>query len=348
MSQVGCSTFTFGKNIHRLPPKQRVLVTGGAGFIGSNLIEHLIAHNHQVTCLDNFLTGKMENLSGFIGNPNFELIEGDIRDPRDCAKACKNKQIIFHQAALGSVPRSIHDPILSAEINIMGSLHLLLAARDAGVPRYVYASSSSVYGDDPALPKVENETGRPLSPYATTKYCNELFAHNFAEHYNMTCVGLRYFNVFGPRQDPSSLYAAVIPKFTSCLLHEEAPTIFGDGSNSRDFTYIKNVIHANLLAATYAPAHQNFDVFNVACGIRVSINDLFASIRKELTRYNPRIQDISPIYTDNRAGDVPHSNASIDKGHTLMGYTPIFNFDAALKSTLEWYVDNHTTIPVQI
>ncbi len=317
--------------------KSKVLVTGGAGFIGSALIETLLVSDNEVVCLDNFATGKRENLAGFSGNKNFRFIEGDIRNLNDCLKATSGVQYVLHQAALGSVPRSVKDPITTNEVNISGFLNMLTAARDAGVKRFVYASSSSVYGDHPALPKFEENTGSPLSPYAVTKKVNELYAKVFGELYGMETIGLRYFNVFGRRQDPDGQYAAVIPRFVKSLIQHEAPMIFGDGSQTRDFTYIENVVQANLKAAVVSNPEAYNTAFNVACGDRVTLNDLYTFLRNGLAEFDPAIEAITPVYADARQGDIPHSLASIEKTSRLLGYNPQFNLKQGLEHSVKWY-----------
>jgi UDP-N-acetylglucosamine 4-epimerase len=318
----------------------RVLVTGGAGFIGSNLIDDLLNQNNEVVCLDNFSNGKRENIAHHSGNSRFTLIEGDIRDLGICHKACDGIDYVLHQAALGSVPRSIKDPVLSTEVNIMGSLNMLVAARDAKVKRFVYAASSSTYGDSKILPKVEDKIGRPLSPYAITKYVNELYAANFSEIYGMQTVGLRYFNVFGRRQDPFGAYAAVIPKFVMALMKHEGPVINGDGSYSRDFTYVDNVIQANQLAALADKPEAINTVYNVACGERTNLNELFEVLRENLAQFDPRIADVEVCHGSNREGDIPHSLADIGKAKNLLGYEPQFSFNAGIEAAAKWYFEN--------
>ena len=317
-----------------------VLVTGGAGFIGSNIIEKLLKQNNKIVCLDNFSTGKRENISYFLNNCNFNFIEGDIRDLVTCHKAVSGVEIVLHQAALGSVPRSIKDPLTSNEVNIQGFLNILVAARDAGVKRIIYAASSSTYGDSKELPKFEERIGNPLSPYAVTKYANELYASVFAKTYNMEIIGLRYFNVFGPRQDPFGAYAAVIPLFVKNLINLTSPKINGDGSFSRDFTYIANVVQANELAATVESPEAKNTVYNVACGAQTSLNELFAILKELLQQYNPEISKISPNYGPERIGDVPHSLASIEKAQTLLGYYPTHQIKEGLREAIDWYWNN--------
>jgi len=318
----------------------KVLVTGGAGFIGSNLTDALLALGNDVTVLDNFSTGKRENLAHLAGNPAFTLIEGDIRDMETCRRAVAGKDFVFHEAALGSVPRSIKDPMTSTAVNILGFVNMLYASQEAGIKRFVYAASSSTYGDSKALPKVEDRIGKPLSPYAITKYVNELYAGNFHDLYGIDTIGLRYFNVFGRRQDPFGAYAAVIPKFVIALLKHEAPVINGDGSYSRDFTYVDNVIQANLRAMSVQdPAALN-QVYNVAFGERTTLNELYAALRTNLAKFDPAIAAIEPKYGPNRAGDIPHSLASIEKAKTLLGYAPEFSAAAGLQQAAEWYFKN--------
>lgn len=325
------------KNCSGLLHGRRILVTGGAGFIGSNLCEHLLQNGNTVCCLDNFATGKHENIAECLKYPAFTLIEGDIRDREICRQACDGQELVLHQAALGSVPRSVADPMTSTDVNVTGFVSMLFAAKEAGIRRFVYASSSSVYGDSAELPKVEERIGRQLSPYAITKYANELYAANFSQLYGIETVGLRYFNVFGRRQDPYGAYAAVIPKFAIALMAGQAPTINGDGTYSRDFTYIANVIQANERAAMTATPEAVNTVYNVAFGSRADMNELFFSLRQELSRFNPAIAAIEPLYGPVRPGDVPHSLASVDKAIRLLGYNPQVDFAAGLHLTAEWY-----------
>jgi UDP-N-acetylglucosamine 4-epimerase len=317
-----------------------ILVTGGAGFIGSNLCEHLLKHNNKVICLDNFATGRPENIQHLYSNSNFTLIEGDIRNISDCHKAAQGVDFILHEAALGSVPRSINDPITTNDVNVSGFLNMLVAARDAKVKRFVYAASSSTYGDSEALPKVENKIGKPLSPYAITKYVNELYADIFFRTYGLNTIGLRYFNVFGRKQDPNGAYAAVIPKFVMQLMNEESPIINGDGNYSRDFTYIDNVIQMNVLAMLTENPEAINTVYNTAFGDRTTLNDLMASLKKYLSVFNPNIASIQTIYGPNRAGDIPHSLASIDKAKKLLGYNPEFSMQQGLEQAVSWYWKN--------
>lgn len=319
---------------------KKVLVTGGAGFIGSNLIETLLEKGAAVTCLDNFATGHRHNLEAFVTNPGFTLLEGDIRDLEVCRVACAQQDIVLHQAALGSVPRSINDPVTSNEVNVNGFLNILLAARDAAVSRFVYAASSSTYGDSEQLPKVEDAIGKPLSPYAITKYVNELYADVFARTYGFQSIGLRYFNVFGRRQDPEGAYAAVIPKWVKQFISKEPILINGDGNYSRDFTYIDNVVQANLLAATTEnPAALN-QVYNVAYGDRTTLNQLAAWLREALAKHDPEIAKVEIKHGPFRKGDIPHSLASVEKAKTLLGYNPQFSLKAGLDEACAWYYDN--------
>jgi UDP-N-acetylglucosamine 4-epimerase len=317
----------------------KILVTGGAGFIGSNLCEELLNRNNQVVCLDNFSTGKRENLVPFLNNENFTLIEGDIRDINDCLNATNNVDFVLHQAALGSVPRSIKDPITSNDVNVGGFLNMLVASRDNGVKRFVYAASSSTYGDSEALPKVEDNIGKPLSPYAITKYVNELYADIFSKTYGLETIGLRYFNVFGRKQDPNGAYAAVIPKFVSQLMSLESPVINGDGNYSRDFTYIDNVIQANLLSLI-AGSNAINTVYNVAYGDRNTLNDLMRYLKEFLSVYNSEIKNVKVIKGPNRQGDIPHSHASVDKARRLLNYDPQFSLQNGLKEAVEYYWEN--------
>jgi len=326
--------------MERILKDSRVLVTGGAGFIGSNLVESFLSSGNTVVCLDNFSTGKRENLKAFADNPRFKLIEGDIRNYDDCIKAVENIDIVFHQAALGSVPRSIKDPITSTDVNIGGFVKMLFAAKESGIKRFIYAASSSTYGDHPDLPKVEDKIGSPLSPYAITKYVDELFATNFAKTYGIDVVGLRYFNVFGRRQDPDGAYAAVIPKFMKMLMKHEVPLINGDGTVSRDFTYIDNVVQANHLASVVQNREALNQVYNVAHGERTSLNQLFYFIRDLAGIFDKDILTIEPVYGPARAGDIPHSLASIEKAKKLLYYSPTLNVEDGLKEAVKWYWKN--------
>ena len=320
--------------------KKKILVTGGAGFIGSNLTEALLKLNNEVICLDNFATGKKENIIPFLTNPNYTLIEGDIRKLSDCQLAVKGVDYVLHQAALGSVPRSIKDPITSNEVNVGGFLNMLTASRDSDVKRFIYAASSSTYGDSEALPKVEDKIGKPLSPYAITKYVNELYADVFSKTYGLETIGLRYFNVFGRKQDPNGAYAAVIPKFVSQFMAGESPVINGNGEFSRDFTYIDNVIQANLLSMITDNKEAINTVYNVAFGERNTLKDLVELLKKSLTEFDSKIKDIQVIYGPNRVGDIPHSLASIDKAKKLLAYNPQFSLEKGLKEAVNWYWNN--------
>jgi UDP-N-acetylglucosamine 4-epimerase len=319
-----------------------ILVTGGAGFIGSNLCETLLKRGDNVTCLDNFATGNPMNIAPFLVNypSTFKFIEGDIRILNHCQKAVQNVDYVLHEAALGSVPRSINDPIATNDTNISGFLNMLVAARDANVKRFVYAASSSTYGDSKALPKVEDVIGKPLSPYAVTKFVNELYADVFAKTYGMECIGLRYFNVFGRRQDPFGAYAAVIPLFVKKLIAHEAITINGDGEFSRDYTYVDNVVRMNILALeTQSPAAVN-QIFNTACSERTTLNQLVDYLKEFLSEYDSEIKDVEVIHGSNRVGDIPHSLASIDKARNLLGYEPAYCFKEGLKEAVKWYWEN--------
>lgn len=314
-----------------------VLVTGGAGFIGSNLCETLLKNNINTICLDNFSTGKWDNVNDFLKNHLFTLIEGDIRNLQDCHKACKGVDYVLHQAALGSVPRSINDPITTNDVNISGFLNMLVAARDTKVKRFVYAASSSTYGDHQALPKVEDVIGKPLSPYAITKYVNELYADIFNKTYQLDTIGLRYFNVFGRRQDPDGAYAAVIPKFVKQLMNHESPTINGDGSYSRDFTYIDNVLQMNLLALTTNNPEALNTIYNVAFGDRTTLLELTNLLKIHLSEFDDSIRNIEIKHRENRIGDIPHSLASVEKAKRLLDYNPKYNINDGLKEAVHWY-----------
>ncbi|WP_298480655.1 SDR family oxidoreductase [uncultured Maribacter sp.] len=324
----------------KLDSSNTVLVTGGAGFIGSNLCESLLSNGNTVICLDNFATGKRENIAGFASNNNFTLIEGDIRDLNTCKKACSNVDYVLHQAALGSVPRSINDPITSNDVNVSGFLNMLVGARDANVKRFVYAASSSTYGDSTNMPKVEEIIGKPLSPYAITKYVNELYADIFSNTYGLETIGLRYFNVFGRKQDPNGAYAAVIPKFVMQLMSHESPTINGDGSFSRDFTYIDNVIQMNIRAIASNNKDAINTVYNVAYGERTDLKQLVELLKKYLSEFDSKIKNVETIYGPQRTGDVPHSLASISKAKKLLGYNPEYNIESGLKEAISWYWKN--------
>lgn len=320
--------FLSGKNI---------LVTGGAGFIGSNLVESFLARDNRVVCLDNFSTGKRKNIEQFLDNPNFKLFEGDIRDYDTCAASMTGIDIVFHEAALGSVPRSINDPVSSTDVNVGGFVKILFAAKEAGVKRLIYAASSSTYGDHPSLPKVEDQIGKPLSPYAITKYVDELFAENFSKLYGIDVIGLRYFNVFGRRQDPEGAYAAVIPLFIKLLKEHKIPVINGDGSYSRDFSYIDSVVRANHLAALVEDESAINQVYNIAHGEVTTLNELFYIIRERVAVHDPAVLAIEPEHGPNRAGDIPHSLASIEKARKFLKYTPVCDVREGLKRTVDWY-----------
>lgn len=319
------------------------LVTGVAGFIGSNLLEKLLKLNQRVVGLDNFATGHQHNLDQVRETvmpdqwAGFRFIEGDIRNLAECNNACRNVDYVLHQAALGSVPRSLEDPITTNQCNIDGFLNMLVAARDAGVKRFVYAASSSTYGDHPGLPKVEDKIGKPLSPYAVTKYVNELYAEVFARAYGFNTIGLRYFNIFGPRQDPNGPYAAVIPKWIAAMIKNEIVWINGDGSTSRDFCYIDNAVQANLLAASAENDEAANQVYNIAVGDRTTLNELFESIRAALEPDFPHLGHSKPNYRDFRAGDVRHSLADISKARSLLGYEPSHRIEEGVKAALNWY-----------
>lgn len=317
-----------------------ILITGGAGFIGSNLCEYFLGKGYKVICLDNFATGHKYNLESFMSNTNFRLIEGDIRNIEDCRNAVKGVDYVLHQAALGSVPRSINDPITTNEINVSGFLNMLIVSRDAKIKRFVYAASSSTYGDSQGLPKVEEVIGKPLSPYAITKYVNELYAEIFSKTYGLETIGLRYFNVFGRKQDPNGAYAAVIPKFVMQLMDLESPRINGDGNYSRDFTYIDNVIQMNELAMTTTNQAAIDTVYNTAYGDRNTLNNLVDYLKEYLSVYNPKIAQVEVVYGPNRVGDIPHSLASIEKAKKLLGYQPQFSMQDGLKESVKWYWDN--------
>lgn len=355
-----------------------ILITGGAGFIGSNLIDYFLEHGHTIVCLDDLSTGFERNIEHNYSNPNFRFIKGDIRDLETCREAVKGCEYVCHHAAIGSVPRSLENPVYTNSVNIDGFLNVLIAARDEKVKRFVYAASSSTYGDSPKLPKIEDEIGRPLSPYAITKYVNELYADVFANQFGMQCIGLRYFNVFGRRQDPNGAYAAVIPKWVNLLINHKSPVINGDGSYSRDFTFIVNVMEANekalftdeLKIIRGLKEYRNIDfdenkyrikgydprpklrfrldgknyyfseVFNIAYGQQTTLSDLFTILKDNLKQYDEEISKIYPIYGKPRPGDIPHSQASILKAHTVLAYQPLFSAEMGLKSAIEWYYKN--------
>ena len=331
---------SLNKDIHTV--EMKVLVTGGAGFIGSILCEHLLAEGHTVRCLDNFATGKPGNIFPLLKKypGTFELQVGDIRKLDDCRKAVDSMEYVLHEAALGSVPRSIKDPITTNDVNIGGFMNMIVASRDAGIKRFVFAASSSTYGDSKSLPKVEDVIGKPLSPYAITKYVDELYADVFARTYKFEYIGLRYFNVFGRRQDPYGAYAAVIPLFVMKLMAHEAPNINGDGEYSRDFTYIDNVVQMNMLALTTGNPEAVNQIYNTAYGERTTLNQLVSYLKEYLSDFDPVIADIEPTHGPNRAGDIPHSLACIDKAKNLLGYDPQFNMRAGLKEAVKWYWEN--------
>jgi UDP-N-acetylglucosamine 4-epimerase len=321
---------------------RKILVTGGAGFIGSNLCEELVKKGDYVICLDNFSTGRIENIQGLIDNNSdrFKLIVGDIRNLDTCLNAVNGVDVVFHEAALGSIPRSIDDPITTNAVNISGFLNMLVAAKNAKIDRFIFAASSSTYGDNETIPKVEDNIGKPLSPYALTKYVDELYAHVFSITYGLKYIGIRYFNVFGRRQNPNNAYAAVIPLFIKKLLKHEQPIINGDGSNSRDFTYIDNIIHINMLALeTLSPKAFN-QIYNGAGGENTSVLELEQLITKKLSAYDNCIGCIAPIFGPNRIGDIKHSKASISKAKELLGYNPVCTFEDGLKKTIYWYLTN--------
>lgn len=318
---------------------KKILITGGAGFIGSNLCDYLIEKNNTIVCLDNFSTGKFENIAHLKEHKNFTLIEGDIRDLETCKKACNGVEYVLHQAALGSVPRSINDPITTNSVNIDGFLNMLIAARDEKVKRFVYAASSSTYGDSENLPKVEDKIGKPLSPYAVTKYVNELYAHVFGLNYGLDCIGLRYFNVYGRRQDPNGAYAAAIPKFCMQLMAHESPVINGDGTHSRDFTYIDNVLQMNELALESTNPKAIGEVFNTAVGERADLNQLLSLLKSYLSVFDKTISTIEIKRGPERKGDVPHSLASIEKAKTILGYNPTHDLEKGLKEAVNWYLE---------
>lgn len=334
----------------------KILITGGAGFIGSNLCEYFVDRNHKVVCLDNLSTGFIYNIEPLLSVSNFSFINGDIRNFEACRDAVKGCDVVLHEAALGSVPRSITDPIRTNENNINGFLNMLVAARDEGVKRFIYAASSSTYGDCKELPKIEHNIGRPLSPYAITKFVNELYANVFSDLYGIETIGLRYFNVFGRRQDPNGTYSAVIPLWVKALINHESPIINGDGSYSRDFTYIDNVIQANYLAATISkeeiikrsslynmnlPANAALDlVFNVAYGGNTTLLQLFECLKSNLATFDRKIATVKPVFRENRKGDIPHSQASIEKAKRILGYNPRYSAIEGLEQACEWYWNN--------
>ncbi len=314
-----------------------ILISGGAGFIGSNLVEYFLSQNNKVICLDNFLTGRRKNIEPFLSNTNFKLIEGDIRDYDTCKKAVQDIDYVFHQAALGSVPRSIENPMITTDINVGGFVKILFAAKEAKVKRFIFAASSSTYGNSKELPKVEDNIGSPLSPYAITKYVDELYAKNFSNLYDIETIGLRYFNVFGKNQDPDGAYAAAIPLFIKQLINHQSPTINGNGTHSRDFTYIKNVIQMNELAATTTNSMALNQIFNTAYGESSTLNELLSYLKEDLSQYDSHIKDIDNIYGPERVGDIPHSLASIDKATELLNYQPKYSLKEGLKEAIDWY-----------
>lgn len=319
---------------------RKILITGGAGFIGSNLCDHFISKGFQVVCLDNFSTGFRHNIEHLLSSPHFFLIEGDIRNLETCKKSCEGVEMVLHQAALGSVPRSIGDPITTNEVNVGGFLNMLVAARDSGVRRFIYAASSSTYGDSTALPKVEDVVGKPLSPYAVTKYVNELYADVFAKTYGMETIGLRYFNVFGRRQNPNGAYAAVIPKFVIQLMNHESPVINGTGDFSRDFTYIDNVVQMNEKAMLTENSEAVNQVYNTAVGDRTTLNSLVEYLKEFLSEFDGEIKNIEVVHGPNRTGDIPHSLASVEKAKELLGYEPTHDIRTGLKEAVGWYWEN--------
>ncbi|MRJ07512.1 SDR family oxidoreductase [Ornithobacterium rhinotracheale] len=319
---------------------KKILITGGAGFIGSNLTEYFLNEGYFVRCLDNFSTGKRENIEPFLLNKSYELIEGDIRDFETCINSTEGMDYVLHQAALGSVPRSIKDPITTNDVNISGFLNMLVAARDNKIKRFVYAASSSTYGDSKTLPKVEDKIGRPLSPYAITKYVDELYADVFSRTYGIECIGLRYFNVFGRRQDTESTYAAVIPLFVKKFLNHESPTVNGDGQFSRDFTYIDNVIQMNHLAMETTNPEAINQVYNTAYGENTTLNELIEQLKENLSEFDNEIKNIEVIHGSERLGDIPHSLASVDKAKKLLNYNPKYSLKEGLKIATKWYWKN--------
>ena len=319
---------------------KNILVTGGAGFIGSNLCEALLNIGCFVTCLDNFSTGTRYNISPFLDNKNFKLIDGDIRNIDDCEKATLGIDFVLHHAALGSVPRSIKNPRITNDVNASGFVNMLVASKENKVKRFIYATSSSVYGDSKLLPKREDVIGKPMSPYAVTKHSNELYASVFSHNYGIETIGLRYFNVFGKRQDPKGEYSAVIPKFISKLLSGQSPIIYGDGRTTRDFTFIDNVVQANILSITTSNKEAINEVFNVASGGRYTLIELVHYLKQYLAKYDEDINDIEVKYQDFRVGDITHSFADITKAKKILNYTPKYNFQEGLKKAIEWYKEN--------
>ena len=320
--------------------KFKILITGGAGFIGSNLCDYFLNKGHEIVCFDNFATGHKHNIEEFLSHKDFTLIEGDIRNFTDCQKAVEGVDYVLHQAALGSVPRSIANPIMTNDVNVSGFLNMLQAAKDAKVKRFIYAASSSTYGDSESLPKIEEVIGKPLSPYAITKFVNELYAEIFSKTYGIETIGLRYFNVFGRKQDPNGAYAAVIPKFVKQFMDYESPIINGNGNFSRDFTYIDNVLQMNELAILTQNPEAINTVYNTACGDRTTLNQLIESIQLELSKFDSNIKDVKIIYGPNRVGDIPHSLASIEKAKKMLGYNPQFSMQQGLAVAVKWYWKN--------
>lgn len=336
----------YNTHYHRADLSQNsFLITGGAGFIGSNLVRYLLKYGaRRVRVLDNLSTGHMKNIRDYLSHPSFEFVQGDIRSYETCQAATADMDFVLHQAALGSVPRSIVDPITTNEVNVSGFLNMLMSVKKSSVKRMVYAASSSTYGDSAALPKVEDKIGNPLSPYAVTKYVNELYANVFARTYDMELIGLRYFNVFGPGQDPHGAYAAVIPKFVNQLLNHQSPVINGDGSFSRDFTYVENVVQANILALFVQDQPSVNTVYNVAYGEQTSLNLLVQTLKKYLSESDPSISEIPVIHGSGREGDIPHSLASIEKARKNLGYAPEYNFTEGLRVSVQWYKEHNEVL----
>ncbi len=328
------------KDFRKIIEGKKVLVTGGAGFIGSNLCESLLMQGNKVVCFDDFSTGKIENIESLLTHPDFLLVRGSICNFEECKKVVKGMDLILHQAALGSVPRSIHDPLTTNNINIGGFVNMIFAAVEGGVKRFVYAASSSTYGDHPGLTKVENKIGKPLSPYAVSKYANELYSGVFSSLYGIETIGLRYFNVFGKKQDPEGAYAAAIPKFIKSFIEGKSPVIYGDGNQSRDFTYVENVVHANNLAATTQNPKALNNVFNVAYGESTNLNELVILLRDFLLPFDHSISNIKIIYEKERIGDIVHSLASIKKAKRLLRYSPQFDLKKGLEKAIHWYWEN--------
>ncbi len=326
-------------NFDKLKEK-KILVTGGAGFIGSNICKTLVDLNADVYCLDNLSTGHKSNIECLINRKNFKFLQGDITDLKTCQFSCQNMDFVLHQAALGSVPRSIKDPLTTNNVNITGFLNMLISSRDNNIKRFIFAASSSTYGDSKSLPKLENIIGKPLSVYATTKYVNELYAENFNKLYDLDTIGLRYFNVFGPNQDPNGPYAAVIPKFINKLIKYESPIINGDGSFSRDFTYVDNVVNMNLLALCSENKNSLNQIYNTACGERTSLVKLVELLKGFLSKWDDKINDVQIKFGPEREGDIPHSLASIEKSKKLLKYNPKYSIELGLKVSIDWYWNN--------